>query len=439
MSSYKDKKVLILGLGVNQGGLGTTKFFAKEGAEVLVTDLKTADDLKVSLDELKDFKNITYHLGGHKNEDIDWASLIIRNPAIKPNNEFLEYAKEKNKTVEMDMGIFLEQISPNQIIGVTGTKGKSTTSTLIYQILKTKIPEVIFAGNIGKSMFDCLSLIKPDSLIILELSSFQLQALKQHQVSPKYSLITNIYPDHLNYHSSMKEYTDLKRSIAQYQDKEGIIILRKNDPVTDTEKFKRGLMGKIIYFSAGDLPPDFKPLLPGDHNLDDIAAATALAKQFGVNEETALEVSKKFTGVEFRLELIYNQGEIKIYNDTTATNPSAAAASLKALPNSILIAGGMNKGLDYTEFARAIDQYAKQVYFLAGDATDEIKKLLKDKTKVVGTWDNLLHVVKIVQSKIKPGDTILFSPGATSFNLFQNEFDRGRKFNQAVEKIFKNT
>ena len=153
MPEYKNKKVLIFGLGLNQGGVGSAKFFASHGARVRVTDLKTKEVLQTSIDELKQFLDIEYTLGEHKNEDIKWADLIIKNPAVKPTNPYIEYAKKIGKPVDMDMGIFLQNVKPSQIIGITGTKGKSTTSSLIYEILKeTKnaiAQNVVFAGNIG--------------------------------------------------------------------------------------------------------------------------------------------------------------------------------------------------------------------------------------------------------------------------------------------------
>lgn len=437
MNKYQTLKVLILGLGVNQGGLGAAKFFAKNSAQVRVTDLKTEEELEESLKELRNFENIEYTLGEHKYSDLDWADLIIRNPAIKPDNPFLKYALDKGKRVEMDMGILLEFVKPSQIIGVTGTKGKSTTSTLIYEILKTGLDNVVYAGNIGKSVFDLIDIVDEKSLIVLELSSFHLQAFKDHQVSPKYAVITNIYPDHLNYHGTMENYISAKRVIAKYQTSEDVLFLRKGDEIIDTEEFKKDLTAKIIYFSSDDLPKDLETKLPGEHSRENIAAALAVAKEFGITESEALKVVKDFKGVEFRLQLIKEWSGIKIYNDTTATNPSAAIQALKSLPNSILIAGGANKNLEFKELANEIENSAKAVYFLDGDATSEIKKSLGENEKVKGTYQDLESLLKDVKENVSDGDVVLFSPGATSFNMFKNEFDRGRKFNQLVEGIFK--
>lgn len=438
---YKNQKVLILGLGVNQGGAGAARFFALAGAKVRVTDLKVKEELKPSLDILKEFKNIEYVLGKHQKEDIDWADLIIRNPALKPDNPWLKYALEKKKKVEMDLGIFFEFVSPKQVIGITGTKGKSTTSSLIYLCLEDKFKEkVLLAGNIGKSLLDTVSLVKSDYLIILELSSFQLQACEQHTISPQYSLITNIYPDHLNYHQNMEEYINLKQAIARYQDRNGVVFLKKDDPITSREDFLKDLKGRKVYFSKDNLPQNFHPQLRGEHNLENIAATLAVAEFFGVHREKALQLIEPFPGIEFRMQLIYSREGIRIYNDSTATNPSAATQAVQSFPNCILIAGGMNKNLDYSEFAKSIDRNVRSVYFLEGDASEEIKSYLPNHdsqfTKVRGTYSDLEELLVDVKKEIKKGGVILFSPGATSFNLFQNEFDRGRRFSEAVKKVF---
>lgn len=417
--------ILIFGLGVNQGGVGAARFFAKIGANVKVTDLKTGNELKTSIDQLKEFKNITYTLGEHKNEDIAWANLIIKNPAIKPENKYLLYARENNKLIETDMGIFFKLVKRQQIIGVTGTKGKSTTASLIYEALKiSHLGGVILAGNIGKSVLDSLLLINKDTLVILEISSFQTDELT---ISPKYAVITNIYPDHLNYHLDMSSYIDAKKVIAKYQKQGDCLFLNSEDSNLNSPEFIKDIKAKIIFYSANDLPKIFKPTLPGNHNLSNYAAAFAVCKQLGLKD--SLNAMNKFNGADFRLQIIKNWNGITIINDSTATTPDATIEALKTYPNSILIVGGMNKGLSYESLAKTIHELAKKVYFLKGDATD----LMNDTAQ---TYDNLEVLLNDARKDAKPGDTILFSPGATSFNLFQNEFDRGRQFDKAVEKIF---
>ncbi len=429
--------VLIFGLGLNEGGVGSAKFFAEKGEKVRVTDLKIEEVLRPSLDKLKDYP-ITYTLGKHKKEDIDWADIIIKNPAVKPGNPYIEYAKSTGKKVEQDMGMFLDYVKPFQMIGITGTKGKSTTSTLIYEVLKQAGKKVILAGNIGKSVLDIIPQIEPDSLLVLELSSFQLEAFEQHKVSPKYAAITNIYPDHLNYYKNMEEYIAAKKIIGEYQNENDYLFINRDNQIINNPEFLSGLNGQIIFYSTSDLPRDFQSILKGEHNLSNIAATLAVGKTFGIDEETILKTASSFKGISFRMELVKEWNGVKIYNDTTATGPDAAIQSIKTFPNSILICGGMNKGMDYKEFAKIVDTKCKKVFLLEGDATEKIKELMDNQDLIAGTYNNLEKLLKDVKAIVISGDTVLFSPGATSFNLFQNEFDRGRKFNQAVQKILSN-
>lgn len=435
-NKFKGQRVLIFGLGLNQGGVGSAQFFAKQGAEVKVTDLKSKEALKPSIDQLKSFPHIEYFLDGHRNEDIDWADLIIKNPAIKPGNSYIDYALAHGKQVEQDMGIFLNFVKPQQIIGITGTKGKSTSVSLIYEVLKGSQKDVVLAGNIGTSVLETIPYIKESTLVVLELSSFQLEAFEQYKVSPHWAMITNIYSDHLNYYKTMDEYISAKRIIGKCQTNSDYLFLRKNDLFTNKEDFLKYLNGKIIYFSKDDLPKDFHPTLVGEHNLENIAAAYSLTNTFGLDEKNILDVLSQFKGIPFRMELIKVWHGVKIYNDTTATGPDAGMKALQTLPNSILIAGGMNKNMPYQEYVKVLEKFAKRVFFLIGDSTDEIRRLMKKKELIAGTYDDFEKLLADVKSTVKPGDTILFSPAATSFNLFQNEFDRGRKFNTAVEKVF---
>lgn len=436
-TKFKGKKVLIFGLGLNQGGVGSARFFAKAGAEVRVTDLKSEEILKSSLDQLKDFPNISYTLGEHKNKDIDWVDLIIKNPAVKPGNKYIEYALKQGKKVEQDMDIFLDFVKPQQIIGVTGTKGKSTTASLIYEVLKNAGKNVILAGNIGTSVLESISQITLDSLVVLELSSFQLESFETHKVSPKWAVITNITPDHLNYHKDMGDYIKSKRIIGKYQTKDDFLFIRKGDPVVDKPNFLKGLKVKIIRFSKDDLLKNFKPRLMGNHNLENISAALAVVKTFSINEKVASKVMQNFKSIPFRMELIKIWNKVKIINDTTSTGPDAGIKALKTFPNCILICGGMNKNMPYEEYIRAVNQYAKKVFFLEGDVTDLIRTSTPGvEVQTFGPYDDLEKLLADVKEITQLGDTILFSPAATSFNLFQNEFDRGRKFNTAVEKVF---
>ncbi|MBI2019131.1 UDP-N-acetylmuramoyl-L-alanine--D-glutamate ligase [Candidatus Daviesbacteria bacterium] len=439
---FKGKKVLIFGLGLNQGGVGSAIFFAKEGAEVKVTDLKSEEILKPSLEQLKEFKNITYSLGEHKYEDLNWADIIIRNPGVKDSNPYLKYAFKKGKRVETDFSVFLEYADQKKLIAVTGTKGKSTTSSLIYEAIKASGQKVVFAGNIGKSILDTIPALSEKPWIVVEISSFQLQSLNTTPFSPNIAVITNIYPDHLNWHSSMEEYVQAKKRIALDQTTNDFLFIPCGEDFV-SEQFLQGIKSQIKEFCFEDIKEKFSEIelpLKGVANLQNYAAAIAVTETLGIEDKIAVKAFEGFKGGEFRMQTTGEFNGIKIINDSTATNPVATVAALQALggPNLILISGGMNKGMDYTEMAMSADKSTRRVFLLTGDSSEEIKKLIRNKSIIAGTYDDLESLLGDVKKEAKSGDTILFSPGATSFNLFQNEFDRGRKFNGAVEKVFNN-
>lgn len=436
-SIYKDKKVLILGLGLNDGGVGSARFFAKHGAKVKVTDLKSREVLKSSLDKLEEFSDIEYILGEHRFEDIDWADIIIRNPALRPDNEYRVYAEKSGKPVETDVGIFLQFVFPEQLIGVTGTKGKSTTASLIYYALKDQFSGVILAGNIGKSVLDSLDVITQETKVVLELSSFQLEACAKHHLSPHIAVITNILPDHLNYYSSMDEYSQAKKVIGLYQNPNDYLFIQKEDTMVDTKEFLNGIHSQINRFSMDDLPEEFEPTLLGDHNLANYAAALKVATHFKLTPEQALKSMNQFEGAEFRLQLIKKTQGIKIYNDSASTMPDSTIKALEAIKSPILIVGGMDKGLPYEILAHEIDRRVKAVYFIDGTATEKLRPLLQHRNIIRSIYTDFDSLLKDLKLELKEGDSILFSPAATSFNFFQNEFDRGRKFNEAITRAFK--
>jgi UDP-N-acetylmuramoylalanine--D-glutamate ligase len=364
-------------------------------------------------------------------------STIVKDYEYFTDNEYRVYAEKSGKPVETDVGIFLQFVSPSQMIGITGTKGKSTTSNLIYYALKDQFEEVILAGNIGKSVLDCLELITDSTKVILELSSFQLEACAKHHISPHIAVITNILPDHLNYYSSMDEYSQAKKVIGLYQKPDDYLFIQKDDSMVDTNDFLSDIHSQISRFSVEDLPEEFEPTLLGGHNLANYAAALKVVAHFKLTPEQALKSMNRFEGADFRLQLVKKIKGTKIYNDSASTMPDSTIKALEAIKSPILIVGGMDKGLPYEKLAHEIDRRVKAVYFIDGTATEKLRPLLQHRNIIRSIYTDLDLLLKDLKLEIKEGDTILFSPGATSFNFFQNEFDRGQKFNQAVERIFK--
>lgn len=404
-----------MGLGLHGGGIGTTKFFVEQGAKVLVTDLKSKKELKESLERLKGLP-IRYILNQHREEDFINTDLVIKNPAVPINSKYLAIAKENKVPIETDVGIFFE-LCPRPIIGVTGTKGKSTTVSLITHFLREQYQNVILAGNIGESVLEKLNKIKKDSLVILELSSWQLAGLKQHRKSPHLAVITNIMPDHLDRYKSMTEYIEDKKLIFKFQQPDDYLILNQDDSIV--RNFAKETKSKVYFF---------KGKTPFESN---VSAAQAVAKLYKIPFQLIKKSLKEFKGLPGRLELVAEIDGIKYINDTYATNPAATLAALNNLPSGkiILIAGGADKNLDFNSLAQTIIKKVKAVILLEGTATDKLEKLIKSR---VSRCDNMSKAVKLAREQAQKGDIILLSPASASFGLFRQAGERGEYFNKAV-------
>ena len=413
MKSFKDKKVVIMGLGLLGGGVGAAKFFAKQGANVLVTDLRTRKELKESIKKLKKFDQIRFVLGKHRKEDFINADLIIRNPGVPRESKYLKIAKDNDIPVKTDVDIFFDLCSA-PIIGITGTKGKSTVATLIYLFLKKKYSKTFLAGNIGVSPLELLNKIDRKSKVVLELSSFELEDLKK---SPKVAVITILFPDHLNRYKDFKHYVNAKKSIFKYQKKDDILVLN-NDP--ETKKLCSEAKSKVYFFKGSN-----------------VEAAVLVAELFKIPKNDIKKVLSNFKGVAHRQEFVVEKKGIKYFNDTTATNPEAVIFAIetfkKRFPKSriVLIAGGEDKKLSYRSLARSIKHDVDHVVLLPGTGSNKLKKGLSKFYFV----KSMKQAVKKASYLAQKGDVVLLSPGAASFNLFENEFDRGNQFVRAVKKL----
>ncbi len=427
---WAGKKVTVMGLGLHGGGVGVAKFFCRQEAEVLVTDIRTKKELKESIQKLKGLP-IKYVLGRHQNKDFIKADLIVKNPAVPSSSFYLKIARKHKIPIKTDVGIFFD-LCRAPIIGITGTKGKSTVATLIYLFLKTKYPNTILAGNIGISPLEILSRIRKRSKIVLELSSFELEDLKK---SPHIAVITTLFPDHLNRYKNFKEYINSKKTIFKYQKKNDILILNYNNP--ETKKLASEARSKVYFFR--------------DSN---VSASIAVAKLFKISKKDIKKVLSNFKSVPSRQEFVATKKGVRYINDTTATTPQSVILAIKTFkkrfPKSeiILIAGGVDKKLSYKNLAKEIQKEISSLILLPGTATDKIKKRLKkasetrslstDRERVsVFLVNSMREAVKKATAIAQKGDIVLLSPGAASFNLFKNEFDRGKQFVKAVNKLTK--
>ncbi len=451
-----------MGLGLHGGAVGTVRFLSEAGARLTVTEIKSKEEVAPSLAKLKDLKNIKYVFHQHCPEDFVSVDMVVKNPAVAWTNKYIKLALDNKVPVEMDSSLFFK-FCKNPIIGVTGTKGKTTTASLIYEILKTAGKNPLKVGIGQTSVLDKLKELKKDTTVVFELSSWRLSALGRARLSPEIAVITNLYPDHLNYYKSIAEYIKDKKNICLYQKKENSCVISGDNEILESLsleiksrliKFSKNKIdsGRGVYVENGTIYSndgiDEKKImsvaeikLRGEHNLENILAASAAAVAAGVNLASIRKAIMAFSGVAHRLETVRELNGIKYINDSAATMPEAAISGIKSFSEPIvLIAGGSDKNLDMTEFTKIICAKAKGVVFLKGAATDKILVAMKKVDgelarrgfEIVETMEKALSLARSVAEK---GDIILLSPGAASFGLFANEFDRGDKFKEAVKKL----
>jgi len=465
MDDFRGKRAVVMGLGINGGGLGVTRFLAERGAEVTATDLRSSEVLKPSLDQLRDLP-VRYVLGEHRDEDFAAADLVVRNPGVPRESRFLQIAREHGARIEMEMTLFF-RLCPGPIVGITGTRGKTTTTMLTGAILREEHPETVVAGNLRVSALEQLERITPRTPVVLELSSWQLEGLGEAGLSPRYACVTNLSPDHLDRYGSMEENGAAKKQIFLHQHPGDVVVLNADDPVVSRWADEVGAREGLGWFSLrqpmaedrtawwdgetlrwGEEPVchqrDLR--LPGEHNRANIAAAVALAKLFHepAGDEAILQALRSFNGVADRLELVRKLRGVRFINDTTATAPAATIAALRTVEGPVvLIAGGADKRLDFAALAEAIAEaknrgdgpgaQLRSVLLLAGSATPKLLAALEQVgVQPEGVYDSLEMAVERAFTLAQPEGTVLLSPGCASFGMFVNEFDRGERFRQIV-------
>ena len=432
------KRITVMGLGLLGRGVGDAQYLAECGAELIVTDLKSHKELASSVAQLESFPNIQFVLGEHRPEDFRGRDLILKAAGIPLNSPYIAEAKKNKIPVRMSADLFAE-ISKIPIIGVTGTRGKSTVTHIIYEILKTSDKPVLLGGNIrGVSNLSLLKEATPEHTAVLELDSWQLQGFGEAKMSPHISVFTTLYSDHLNYYKGdLNMYLADKVNIFLYQNSKDTLVLGKQCAPTIIDTYGDKIESKIIIVDELKLPDTLVLRIPGVHNRYNAALALAAARALKVPDDISRRALEAFTGVPGRLELIREVNGIKIYNDTTATTPEATNAAITALSDVgrttsyiILIMGGADKGLDISVLVAKLPDM-KRVILLAGTGTDRIKDQLPN----VSIYGSIADAVADAFSHATTGDIILFSPAFASFGMFKNEYDRGDQFNAIVQSL----
>lgn len=458
----KNKKVLLVGLGILGGGVSMAKFLLKNGANLTITDLRNESELKSSLSILKN-KKVKFTLGKHDIKDFQDAEIIIFNPAVSVYSPWVQKARELKKELYNDFTLFLKLLEAQNpkadYIGITGTRGKTTISFWISHIIRN----ATLGGNIPEKGLQNIK--TGSSLYILELSSYQLEYYRKNLKSPKIAIITNLYVDHLNRYGGLEKYFNVKSKIFLSQTNDDFLILNVDDQYT--KKFlEKKPQGQIYFFSQEKLPQRKNGIYfngqdiifqesgrrkyitkisnLAKHEKANLLPAMLAAHLYGIGWKEILKKIKTLPKISFRQEIIHDTGRWKGVNDSAGTSPDATIAAIEKFSSKrglILITGGTDKVLNFKKLAEKIKIYIKQknLYLLEGTATDKLICELdylgyfqKGKRQ---THESLLAIVKEISKR--KGGLVVFSPASASFEKFKNEFDRGKRFNGLVRRYFK--
>lgn len=460
-----------MGLGLHGGALGNIKWLLSQGAKLTVTDLKTAEQLKKTVEKLGRLthphptlslsreRGIKLVLGEHREEDFVNADMIIRNPAVPRNSNFLQLARAKGIPVEMDSSLFFQYSPSKNIIGVTGSKGKTTTANAIAILLKAINPQTVAVGIDGISPLAELPNVQPDSPVVFELSSWRLEALDENKISPHISVVTSLYRDHLNTYASFEEYIKTKKIIIKYQGEEDIAILNYDDPLV--RQWAPEIKGGLYWYSMGELPKEEEGIevkndtikwlgegllklddlpLTSTHERRNLLPAICIAQMYGIPAKIITKELRAIHSLPHRLEKVRELNGATYINDSAATMPDATIAALKALASKSIvhIIGGSDKNLQFVELAaEEAKANIRALVWLPGTATKKMQQqictgVLLKRPYATSNVPSMPEAVDLAHQLAQPGDVVLLSPGATSFGLFQHEFDRGNQFRQAV-------
>jgi len=450
------KRVTVMGLGLFGGGLGVARFLVRQGAKVTVTDLKSEQDLRESVEQLRPLP-VTLRLGGHDERDFRDADLVVVNPAVPESNPYLKLAR----ALETEMNLFFKLCRAETVVGVTGSNGKTTTTTLIGEIVKKHPRRSWVGGNIGVSLLESLPEIEPDHLVMLELSSFQLENLGQLKKSPHVGAVLNLSPNHLDRHGSMENYTAAKRQILSHPPSR-LKILNADDPIVRT--FDGAAPTPSQFFSLKETPASGARVrderieidlpnvaaaidvrrrrIPGAFNLANMAAASLATSPVAVPgwgrdawQSACEEVFNTFPGVEHRLEFVAEKRGVKYYNDSKSTDAEATVAALETLPGPfVLILGGFDKKTPWETLARCVAEKPVRAAVLMGQTAPVIEAALRAAPRV----PEIVRVASIddaVRVPANPGETVLLSPACASWDMFRNFTERGLRFKALVAAL----
>ena len=435
---FKGKKVTVMGLGLLGRGIGDATFIAEAGAaEVIVTDKKSAEELEDSVALLEHFDNVKFVLGEHRLEDFENRDLVLVAAGVPLESPYVAHAKLAGVQIAQSAALFAE-LSGIPIIGITGTRGKSTVTHMIHHVLKETFEgDILLGGNVrGLSNLQLLKEVTEDSIAVMELDSWQLQGFGWAKRSPNVAVFTTFMEDHMNYYKNdMDAYFKDKANIFLYQEESDVLVTTP-EVFEWAKKLKAVTLGQEVVLVDGSvIPEDATLAMPGEHNRLNAALAYEALKALGLSSEEIFSGLASFPGVEGRLQYLGEVSDIKIYNDNNATTPQAVVMGLRAIGNSddknvILIAGGDDKGIDTSPLIEEISKYCKKVVLLAGTGTDTIKA--KIECEVVGSMAEAVEAGFVAG---EAGDVLILSPGFASFGMYKNEYERNDEFVGLIKNL----
>jgi UDP-N-acetylmuramoylalanine--D-glutamate ligase len=427
MQDVRNKRVTVAGLGHFGGQIAAARWLVEQGAKVLVTDRSPANKLAESIRQL-DGLPIEFRLGEHRDEDFTSADLVVVSPAIPPRNPFIQKAVEGGVPLTIEIRLFIERC-PAVILGVTGTKGKSTTTALLGEMLRSRFTTWV-GGNIGKSLLFDLPQMNHTDMVVLELSSYMLEYLRPMQWSPHVAVVTMLSVDHVKWHGSVEAYIDAKKNIVRFQRPDDIAVLNGGDEAS--RSFAREAKSRVVTY-GGSRPALELRQLAGKHNQLNAQAALAAAEVVGVPFVAAQAAVLDFKGLPHRQELVHESNGIRWFNDSIATIPEAARAALESFPSRrvIQIVGGEDKGLSMITLCDALCERAKAVLCI-GQTGPDIGNLMEETPQALSVpvyqCGDLATAVKMAKTIAVSGDVVLLSPGYASYDQFANFEERGEMF-----------
>lgn len=437
MIDFKNKKVTVMRIGLLGRGVGDTKWLAEQGADILVVDDAPQEVMQPSVDALSEYNNVQFKFGPYDPADFTSPDFVLVGAGAKLDSPEIMAAKEAGVPLKQSAAWFAE-LSGIPVIGVTGTRGKSTVTHMIHHIISELTgEEVLLGGNIrGVSNLQLLDKVKEDSLCVMELDSWQLQGWGWSQMSPQIAAFTNFMPDHMNYYQGdMNAYFADKSNIFKYQEDSGVFVTTPEVFELAKKSSNVTLGQEVVLVDDSVIPDDALLAMPGSHNRLNAAIAYEALKAAGLSNEEIFSGLATFPGVPGRLERLGERNGVKIFNDNNATTPQATVVGMQAVGNAddknvILIAGGAYKDISPEAMVEEIPKYCKATFLIPGTGTDMIKDKI-DATLVSGVEE----AVKAALELSEAGDVLLFSPGFASFGQFKNEYERNDLFVDCINKI----